>query len=453
MVRSIPLLALLALAAAGGAHAEPPPPSLQEPHGPLPLATALALALLHNPTLAADQRAVRANEAEALQAGLLPNPFARVELEDVGADAPFDGVDQAQATFSLGSLIELGGKRAARVRLAKLGTELAAWDYERRRMDVLSATAQAFIEVLAQQQHLALAEEMIALTEGVAARAQRRFEAGAAPARDRTRAEIAQAAARIEAAQAGRALAGARQQLAAQWGARRPGFARAEGSLDLVRPLPSLDQLEQRVARNPDLARWASEIAQRDATLALERSQAVPNVTVEAGYRRLVGPDGNTFVAEVWLPLPVFDRNQGAVLAAQRRLEQARDQHLAAEAGVRAALAEAYAALAAAHDEIRLLDAEILPKAGEVFAAVGRAIAQGRTDQLEVLDAQRVVIAARQQRLRALASYHQALVRVERLVGDLAGGDGVVAADEANAAAAAGSPHPASSADEYGREP
>lgn len=424
MLRPNLALVVLALGIAVGAHAEPPtavPPragKLEEPTGPLQLATALALALLHNPRLASDSRAVRAGEAEALQAAALPNPIARFELEDVGASAPFAGVDQAQVTVSLAQLIELGGKRAARVRDARVGTELAAWDYERRRMDVLTATAQAFTEVLAQQQRQTLSQELVTQAETVVGKAEERRRMGAAPSTERTRAEITLAAARIEAAQAGRALAAARQQLVATWGGTRARFDRAVGTLDEVRPLPQLEDLEARLARNPDLARWASEIARRDSALAVERSLAVPNVTVEAGYRRLFGPDGNTFVTEVAFPLPVFDRNQGGILAAQHRLEQARDQQMAAEADVRTQLADAYAALAGAHDEVRIIDVEVLPRALEVFAAVSQAFREGRTGALEILDAQRVLITGRVQRLRALASYHQAAATLERLVGE-----------------------------------
>jgi cobalt-zinc-cadmium efflux system outer membrane protein len=53
-----------------------------------------------------------------------PNPTASLELEDVAGSGEFDGVDSAQTTLLLGQLIELGGKRAARVDLASADRDL-----------------------------------------------------------------------------------------------------------------------------------------------------------------------------------------------------------------------------------------------------------------------------------------------------------------------------------------
>jgi cobalt-zinc-cadmium efflux system outer membrane protein len=56
-------------------------------------------------------------------------------------------------------LIELGGKRAARVSAALLGEELAVMDYEARRVEIIARVANVFTEVLAGQERLRLAEE------------------------------------------------------------------------------------------------------------------------------------------------------------------------------------------------------------------------------------------------------------------------------------------------------
>jgi cobalt-zinc-cadmium efflux system outer membrane protein len=390
----------------------------EEPAGAITLSTALVAALLRSPELSAFSWRARASEAEIIQAGLLPNPEVRAEVEDVGASGEFAGIDQAQATLRLSQLIELGGKRMARVRDASLTSALAGWDYEARRLDVFTATAQSFTEVLAQQQRLELAEEVVRLAEEVVGTARQRVDAGSSPRTELTKAEIALAGARIEREQAARALNAARQRLAATWGAREPRFTRAEGNLENVRAVPPLVELRTRLEQNPDLARWATEIAQRDAAVALEKSRAIPDVIVTAGYRRLFGPDENTFVADVLVPLPVFNRNQGAILAAQRRLSEAQDQQLAAGARLSADLTDAYEALAAAYGQISALRNAVLPSAKEAFDTVREGYREGRFSYLDVLDAQRTLVASRGQYVRALADYHQSTVAVERLIGE-----------------------------------
>ncbi|MBA2353159.1 MAG: TolC family protein, partial [Acidobacteria bacterium] len=84
---------------------------------------------------------------------------------------------------------------------------------------------------------------------------------------------------------------------------------------------------------------------------------------------------------------------------------------------VGAALAEAYAALAAAHDEITIVRAEVLPGAQETFDAISEGYRLGKFGFLDVLEAQRTVVDAGGQYLRALSAYHDAVVDVERLIG------------------------------------
>jgi cobalt-zinc-cadmium efflux system outer membrane protein len=126
-------------------------PQPGEPTGVLTLRQALALARLRNPELASTAWEVRAGEARTLQAGLLPNPEVGVEVENFAGSGEFRGFDAAETTIALGQVIELGGKRLRRARVAALERDLAAWDYEATRLNVFTATAKAFVEVLGAQ--------------------------------------------------------------------------------------------------------------------------------------------------------------------------------------------------------------------------------------------------------------------------------------------------------------
>ena len=110
---------------------------LPEPAGDVRLRDALALALQRSPDLTSYSWQLRAAEAREVQAGLRPNPEVSFLTEDIGVSGQTRGVDQAQMTLELGQLIELGGKRAARVEVAARGRDLAAWDYEIARIDGL----------------------------------------------------------------------------------------------------------------------------------------------------------------------------------------------------------------------------------------------------------------------------------------------------------------------------
>ena len=82
---------------------------------------------------------VRAGEARALQASLVPNPEIELEIEELKTSGDGGtGLGYAEYVISVAQAIELGGKRAKRMRLAEAERDLAAWDYEAKRVDVLT---------------------------------------------------------------------------------------------------------------------------------------------------------------------------------------------------------------------------------------------------------------------------------------------------------------------------
>src|SRR5438477_6005883 len=246
--------------------------------GQVTLAQALALTLKQNPDLAAFSWDVRSAEARVLQARLRPNPELGTQSEDIGFSL-------SQTTLQLSQLIELGGKRSARVREATFGRDVAKLDYESKRLDVLKKTTQAFVDVLAGQERVRLAQENVDLASGLIPDVKKRVEAGKASAVEETRVDVEVASARIELEQARRTLLGTRQHLAAQWGSTKPDFDRAVGDLDAVQSLPNLTTLSYNLSLNPELVRWEPEKQKRAATLRLQQADAVPNLTLFAGPR------------------------------------------------------------------------------------------------------------------------------------------------------------------------
>ncbi len=244
------------------------------------------------------------------------------------------------------------------------------------------------------------------------------IKAGKVSPVEETRAKVALATNRIALERAQRALEAARKRLVATWGGTTPAFERVAGTLDVVAPVPSFEQVVKRLVQNPDIARWATEIAQRQAAVTLADAQRIPDPTIGGGVRYLNETGDSALVMAFSLPLPVFNRNQGRRLEARYLLAKAGEERQAAEVQARAALGEAYAALAAAFDEVTRLKNEVLPGARSTFAAAREGFRQGKFSFLEVLDAQRTLFEARAQYVEALAAYHRAVAKVERLIGE-----------------------------------
>lgn len=394
-----------------------PSHSPPEPSGLLTLRDAIASALLGNPELARFGYDVRAAEARVVQAGIWDNPELDFEIENFAGSGGFNGTDAAEVTLMLSQTFPLGGDIERRQALARLHGQLAGWDYEAARMALLTEVTQRYVDVLAAQQRVDLARESMALAEQIANSINRRVEAGDASAVERSRAAVPVATARIELDRAVRDLETTHVRLALTWGSSTPRFEEASGDLKQITPVPAASELAALIGQNPEVARWAVEIASRQAEVELARAEAKPDLTAGLGYRWFNETDDNALVAGLSIPLPVFDRRQGDILAARFGVASAHNQQRAIELHVTAALASAYARLANAHDEAVALRDHALPPSEAAYRDIRRAFDQGNIGFLDVLDAERTLIDLRRQYLDALAEYHGAAAEMEGLIG------------------------------------
>jgi len=406
-----------------------PPVSAATEPAELSLRDALVLALKGNPELAAFSQEVRATEAAVLQAGVLPNPVLEIGADNLANARKAEAGDRTHS-LQIGQLIELGGKRAARIQLAETGRELANWDYEAKRIEIVSRVAQRVVDVLVAQSRRALADESVGLARQVLEVVAKRVQGGKVSPVEETKARLALASVEVELEQAKRELIATRNALGALWGEPNPRFRKAIGDLAKPVPLPSYEALVERVRDNPELARWRSEISRRQARVEAERAKAVPDVTLSAGVARFSQFDDHAYMVGIAIPIPVFDRNRGGILEASQRLDKASDERRAVETRLLTELAQAYQRLAAIDKEILTLRTILLPGAQSAFDVATAGYQLGKFSFLDVLDAQRTLFQTRTQNLRALADYQRGLSELERLVGGALQSPGVPAAPQ-----------------------
>ncbi len=383
---------------------------VREAAAPLTLDEAWTLALSASPRLAAAAFELQAQDGSVQQAGVLPNPVVEMSIEDTQTRAT------RTRTVQLNQLIELGGKRSARVGAAERGREVAAAELEMARLDLRATVRLAFVDVLLAQERLRLSEEAHAVARRAAETVARRVTAGKVSPVERTRAGVEEASARVEVSQARGELTAARQRLAAAWGGREPRFTRAEGRLSLPEP-PSAEALAARMQASPVLSRARLEVQRRQALAEVERSRRMPDLTVSVGSKRAEDLGRSQTLLGVSIPLPLFDRNQGNVLEALRRADKARSEQLATETDLAAALAQACESLNTARLEAETLRREVLPGARSAYQAASKGYELGKFAYLDVLDAQRTYFQTQFQHLRALAQAHRAAAEIERVLG------------------------------------
>jgi len=385
----------------------------------LTIKEAAAKALLQNPTLSAFSLEKRVKEAQTLQAGLRPNPHLEIEVDDAAGSGEFTGFDHSEITVQLGQLIELGGKRAARVNASRISEKLADWDYNGKRLDVLTEVNKTFIEVLRTQHKVSLSEDLIKLGNQFYDAVSARVRTGKVAPIQKVKAGVVLSTFKLETKKSKMMLEQYRRKLSSTWGSIEPDFLSVVGNLFEISPVPPLEMLNQKISETPYVQRWKTLEDRRKAILELEQAKRTPDITIKGGYRRLEQTNDNAITFGVSVPLKFFNRNQGAISEAQNNLAKTKEERRAAEIIANKNFLEAYQALVFAHSQASTLHSETIPAAQKSFDGINEGYRFGKFSFLDVLDTQKILFQTKEQYLDALADYHIALAEVNRMTNGL----------------------------------
>lgn len=382
-----------------------------EPALPLTLQAAIALAMNFSPDLSAAQYELQAVEALLQQANVLPNPSLEVGIEDRRRET-------RESTVQIRQPIELGGKRSARMRAAETSISAASAELNAKEAEIRAAVITAFFDVLAAQERVRLAQEAGDLAQRATTVANKRVAAGKVSPVEETKARVAESSVRLELTQARSELSSARKRLSATWGNLIPRFERAEGQIDVLPDLPGTDTLTQRLATAPTLTRARHEVDRRQALAQVERSRRIPDMAVTLGVKRSEELGRNQAMVGLSIPLPFLDSNRGNVLESLRRVDKARDELSATEIRLDGELIQAYEKLSVSRQEAESLQKEVIPGAQSAYDAASTGFEFGKFGFLDVLDAQRTLLQAKSQYLRALSEAHRAAADIDRILGE-----------------------------------
>ncbi|KQX19161.1 MULTISPECIES: TolC family protein [unclassified Sphingomonas] len=404
------LLAVSSCASIAQAQTATSPPSANQPIFSLERARTNAGGT--SPSIESAAAGVRSAVAGRTIAGLRPNPEFQVQSENVAGSGPYRGTRSAETTATLALPIELGGKRSARIAVADSRAARAQIDAAIALADLNLRISQTYITAAAAERRVDVARQQASIAGNAFKAARTRVTAGAGAPIDQQRADVLRLNAEVGLERAIREAELARGNLARLVG--QP----IDGSLDLgwfdrvggygpSRPVDPSGTLA--------LAAAQADLNTANAGVRLAKSQRIPDITISAGARRLSETNDTAAVVGIAIPFPVF--NNGAAGVSQARAELAR-----ADANRRLAIIEAEQAIASAQAELANAAATARSAGGPGLAAAAEAAriarvgyAQGKFSQLDLLEAERTLAETRASFTDALAAYHDAEVRLERL--------------------------------------
>lgn len=376
---------------------------------PLTLEQAIALSLSSSPELRSAAHSVAIAEGARLQAGAYANPEISFLRE---------GMQKATRTqtYQISQALELGGKRGARIAVADHDRALAAGDVSVSRAALRADVMAAYMEALTAQERVELARASLKLAANASNAASRRVTAGKISPLEQTRSKVAEAGARLELSQALSEQTLASRQLTVLWG--------SSATLDRLlvmpdieqAPIPALETLQAQLDASPQMQRARNQVAREEAQVKLERAQRIPDLTVTLGSKKDNETGRSQTVVGLAVPLPLFDRNQGNVLSALRRVDKARTEVEVEQLRLTQALADAHQRAQLSQEQIVAMREQILPAAQQAVDAAVTGFELGKFGFIDVLDAQRTLFQNRALYLRALSDRYRAIADLQRYV-------------------------------------
>jgi cobalt-zinc-cadmium efflux system outer membrane protein len=401
------------------------PPAIPADQADLSLGSALDRARVQNPQLAMARARVLEAEGMREQAGLIPNPslYASSENTPLSGSQPFTFGNDTDDYIYLIQKIELGGKRSRRVEFASENVGQMSIQSEVALHLLLARVARAYWMAAGSAALDQLYRREVNTLDDIVDYNNARVQKGATAEADLIRIQLEsdrlKAQARLASEQARRSLIVLYREMGATAFPDSVVFTDRIDDLAEIRP-PDL----QTVLRNrPEIRAARESVKQAEANFDLQRANAVPDPELMAGYKRFSGSGQytgqNTLFFGFQVPLPIFDRNQGKIAAAQAKVLGAKDAVTDREIAIRAEVASALSDYGSRRQALL----KVLPRMAQ-RAAVSDQIAEGAyrlggADILRFLDATRMDIETQVLFVQTLIDYNVSVVNVELVTGML----------------------------------
>jgi cobalt-zinc-cadmium efflux system outer membrane protein len=331
----------------------------------LGLSDAENLALSHNPAIAQAASLVRAAQGNWEQVGLAPNPRVGYSGQQIGSRglAEQDGVVISQE-------IVRGGKLHLNRAVASHEVSRARHELAMQRQKVLTDVRIAFYETLIAQRQAELGRELVEIGERSKQTAERLIEAKEIPKLDLLQARITLDEDKLIAQNAHHRYSAAWSSLAAVMGQPNLSPIMLQGSFeDSPQSFEFQEVLQQLRTMSPEVGVAMAEIERARCAYARSRVEPRPNFQVDglvnARDNGIGGSSDGALV--ITAPIPVWNRNQGAITQAHYELHAAEQALQKLELDLQNRLAPVFERYANARQQVEQYQNSILPATRETL--------------------------------------------------------------------------------------
>jgi outer membrane protein, heavy metal efflux system len=380
-------------------------------------AEAIRQALAHNPTLLVAREQIAQARARVTQGYALPEPSVSATV--LGATGVNHLHSADETDLGIGITIPFPNKILLRGQAAK--GDLGSFDalYTLQRQLVASQTAQAYDSLLVALRHrddLLVARQ---LAQDFVKKTEARFNAGTAARLDVVKGEVDVAQAQNDLIANERGIANARAGLNRLLGRVLGAAVEPADTLGVPAVPTDLARLERvAMSARPERRGLQRQREGARASSRLAQQYFLPDVTLGVSRDRIYGTDP-TYEASIGIDVPLFfwQHQKGEVAEARHHELELAASYRDVAAQVGQDLRNAYATASTAQRQVRFLADELVPSAEEQYRIASSSYALGGSSALEVIDAQRTLLDAKNQYTTALGALNDAVADLERATG------------------------------------
>jgi cobalt-zinc-cadmium efflux system outer membrane protein len=385
---------------------------------PLSLQEAVNQALQSRASLKAEAERVAIAEGYRKQAGLFPNPEFQFQNENLRPGQTY-GRD-VDTLAMINQPLDVLGKRKQRILAAGEGVVRSQADYELARWQISQRVKLAYWAARGSQEIHDVLKRTADNFQRTVEYHSAQLSVGAIAEQDFLRVRLEGERLKIAADMAFIDGNRSRMELLREMG--KTEFA----EVVLTEPL-AIDSevmpvgIEQVLAQRVEIRAARAALGQALANARLQEVNARPDLNVTAGYKRTQLPDTtsgvNTAIVSVRITLPTTDKNQGNRIAADAEVRRQEQLLAEAETEVRADYAEALQDYEMRRSEFINALQPLREHAADISKIAAAAYAEGGTDLLRLLDAERTRLDAELAWARGMVEYRQSIVRLEAAEG------------------------------------
>lgn len=381
----------------------------------LDLDRAVQLGLKVNSRLKAVRLRIEAKEAELDHAKLRPNPKLEIELENFGGGTVFSGTKNLETTALLSQTIETAGKRNKRTRVLQNEIQILQNELEVLKRQVTVELKTSFIKALALQKMHQLNHKLEEMAQEALNVITKRVHSGKIAEVDMERAHIYLMQLKLKHEDTLKELKTSKVVLSNLLKIKFDSTIHFQGSFESIEDLKPIEVFDNDLQVSPLLHRAKLQELLSRSVIDLERSKQKMNYDVGLGFRQINEADEQAFLLKVSVDLPFFNRNQGRVKAAKKKLKSTQQNGETENFKMKSMLYELWETANAHHKKIKLLHDKIIPRSKALYETMNKGYINGKFDYLEMFEAHKGSIESQQQYLNELKNFHSAAIKLKAL--------------------------------------